>query len=165
VDLLGKKAAQAVFFWLAYRTPQSECIMVPGFLLPCRRVCFVALLFSFVFGLSSLVSAQTAGLPVPVAGLTISAAAPPASLTPEVIQQLPSEVRAKLPADQTGKPEASDVFLYEKVLRLQRILPAADLLRPGAVIEFALLHRYDPATTPLPGLPSRFCDGDFQHAI
>ncbi len=40
-----------------------------------------------------------------------------------------------------------DVFAWREGLRLSDILKSPELLQPGAVTEFAYLHRYDPVTT------------------
>jgi polysaccharide biosynthesis/export protein len=40
-----------------------------------------------------------------------------------------------------------DVFRFEPGLSLRDILGSREILRPGAVLDFALLHRYDPMTT------------------
>jgi polysaccharide biosynthesis/export protein len=46
-----------------------------------------------------------------------------------------------------GHVWSPDVFQFEPGLTLQQVLVSTELLKPGAVMEFALLHRYDPQTT------------------
>jgi polysaccharide biosynthesis/export protein len=40
-----------------------------------------------------------------------------------------------------------DVFRFQPGLSLRDVLAGREILRPGAVMDFALLHRYDPVTT------------------
>jgi len=47
----------------------------------------------------------------------------------------------------TGHVWFSDIFSYRTGLKLSDILTGPDLLRPEAIIDFALLYRYNPETT------------------
>jgi polysaccharide biosynthesis/export protein len=58
-----------------------------------------------------------------------------------VLQAMPSVVRLD------GHVWNPDIFRFESGLSLRAILGSREILRPGAVMDFALLHRYDPTTT------------------
>jgi polysaccharide biosynthesis/export protein len=61
------------------------------------------------------------------------------------MQYLPFDMHSAVRLE--GHVKLTDAFIYEEGLSLQDILTSSELLKPGAVTDFALLHRYDINTT------------------